>query len=274
MRREVAGTLIFYKEQQSIREVVQIIQDIWSRLLPSIPITHFCGGTMIDARYRKWVKHDHNAFLDDAETRAVDLASFSDAESAKNGIDWKFHISVSDTESRGPRCFVIGIGFAEQLVRDDCSLMLSVTDALAKEFSIQSGHLHDLSDFSDQNQMGPHWFKITGRPLDPKKIKYSEVLKEDIIDIELNPCHVHVVGAVDYTSAWTVYLGAELLSAIPEGVLNKLNAEIVRLGISLVRVTLFSDPFKSQDRENVEKLWDFRRKLNIDEVAHRSASIY
>lgn len=271
MRRQVSGPLIFYPAGHSIHGVLETVLDSLRLLLPDIAISHYYAitGSGASHRYRKWSQNSLEPTLQLPDLATVHVAAFEDVGSAKDGVDWLFHVSITETESRGVKCIVLDLGFGEEIVTQDLSGMLNFSDSLAKTFCIESGHLHDVEDFSDQNQLGPHWFKMKGKPLDPKKIKYSDVLKQESVDVEQNPCHVHVVGAIDFTAAWTMYLGQTFLDSIDATKLEQLDAHICHLSDSLVRATLFDDPFSFATVQNVERLWSFRATLEIDQIAHK-----
>ncbi|MBL8816789.1 MAG: hypothetical protein JNL58_12215 [Planctomyces sp.] len=271
MRRQLSGPMIFYSTGHSIPWVLETVVDSLRLFLPDMSISHYyaVNDPAASHRYRRWSQSSLESILQLPDLDAVHVAAFEDAGTAKEGVDWLFHVSVTDTESRGVRCIIVDLGFSEEVVTEHLSTLLNFSDSLAKAFCIESGHLHDLEDFSDQNQLGPHWFKMKGKPVEPRKIKYSDVLKQEIVDVELNPCHNHVVGAIDFTAAWTMYLGQSFLDSIDATKLGQLDAKICQLSDSLVRVTLFDDPFSFASASSIERLWDFRATLELDQIAHK-----
>lgn len=248
------------------------------RLLPEslsdARFTHYFTSSHLGGRYRslneRRVSKDIRS--DVADTCA--FAAFRNEGDAKTGEGWILRVVVSRASARCPGCVILTVGFAEELLRGGPEHVLRYTDALANSVQAESGHLHDSEDFADQNQKGPQYFKMTGKYVDPAKIRYSEALQEYLVDVEQNPSHLHAAGAVDYTAAWTNYLGKGLLQEIPAGELAQVEGEAVWLRPDLVRVTLFEDPFAFGEAENISRLWSFRRRLHIDDLAHKHVVLY
>lgn len=271
MRRQLSGPMIFYPTGRSIPGVLETVVNSLRLFLPDISISHYytVNNPAGSHRYQKWSQSSKESILLLPDLDTVHVAAFEDAGTAKEGVDWLFHVSITDTESRGVRCIIVDLGFSEEVVTEHLSSLLDFSDSLAMSFCIESGHLHDLEDFSDQNQLGPHWLKMMGKSVDPRKIKYSDVLKQEVVDVEQNPCHNHVVGAIDFTAAWTMYLGQSFLDSIDATKLEQLDAKIYQLSDSLVRVTLFDDPFSFASVSSIQRLWDFRATLELDQTAHK-----
>ena len=100
-------------------------------------------------------------------------------------------------------------------------------------------------------------------------------MKEEVLDVEMNPGHSHIIQAVDFCASSTNYLGREYLGRLGFSraqdlvpVLEDISQEIVVIDDSLIRVTLFEDPLAFYLPENIDRLWEYRRRLRIDEVAH------
>jgi hypothetical protein len=129
--------------------------------------------------------------------------------------------------------------------------------------------VHDLEHFAEDNQLGPEYFRAVRKPLDPAKLRFSTVLQQEIVDIEQNPCHLHIAGSLDLTAAWTNYVGREWIDLVGRERVSLLEFPVEWLSQELLRVTLFEDPFEARTPENVDRLWRFRRAMGVDEVAHR-----
>lgn len=272
MLKRLAGALIAHADQCSVSEVAEYLLDLIPRIWQRLTLTHYWAANHLDGKYRDFSLGRLKRSLARGEPTNLNLAIFPTAGAAREAVEWEFRIAISRTGSRGKPCVLIGLGFGEQLVKDGTGPILQFSDLIATRFRVQSGNLHDLGDFSDQNALGPHWFKITGKTLDPRKIKYSTVLGEEVVDIEQNPCHLHVVGTIDFVAAWTVYLGRDFLNALETFDPDTLPGEVVKLEQDLYRATLFEDPFSATEAENVARLWEFRRRLRLDEIAHRYVS--
>ena len=265
--RQLTGPLICYRRGITIAEAVAKALAIIDRILPAAGVSHVSVGP--DRRYKKLDRGSLAKVLSSMVPTTIDFALFRNTSAARDEVEWTIHLQICDIDSRFAGGRVINLGFGEDLVRGSTDRILSVSDALAREFAIESGHLHDLEDMSDQNQLGPHWFKVKGRPLKENMVKFSTVLQEEIVDVERNPCHVHVWKAVDFTSAWTVYLGTEALKLVDITPAFELGVEVRQLGESLFRVTNFEDPFAFAEERNARQLWNFRQRLRIDEIAHQ-----
>lgn len=276
IERTLYGAMCFYRNSYNLLGIAKKIIAIFERNLPGIPITDFYLDESPLPSIEKYLKYDYGKLckhLENNRFRSLSIAVFPENVPEKDSAYSSFYLSLSESEGRGIKCMILELNFSESIYVENSKNVINFCDELAVDFEIESGHLHDLEDLSDQNQTGPHWFKLKGKTIDPSKLKYSEEFNEEVIDIEKNPCHTHVVGAVDFTSAWTVYLGKEFLEAIPIKNISNLDGEIVKLKDNLIRVTLFKNPFASYVKENIDKLWDFRKRLNIDKIAHQLLDI-
>ncbi|MCB1175007.1 MAG: hypothetical protein KDK39_15650 [Leptospiraceae bacterium] len=177
---------------------------------------------------------------------------------------------------RGSPCWVFGFEIATNTEDFSLHRTLEYSDRIASVLEVASGNIHDLENISEQNQIGVQYFKAIGKELPSGRVKFSETLQEEIVDLEQNPSHIHVVGPIDFTAAWTNYVGPPFLHSIGlDKPPSDLNAHSVRqLQDQLFRITLFEDPFECETPENVKRLWQFREKLRIDETAHKSTGAY
>jgi len=274
MFRQISGPLIFHSKRLDLKDTIGFCLDVINRFLPILQFSHFFVNRGLDGRYMKFSKKTLTKSLDDPKLLTVDVASFRDNSEANAKTDWQMRIAISTANSRADGCRIITLGFGEEIVISNLTAVIEIVDQIATHFRIDSGHLHDVEDFADQNQRSPHYFKITGKSIDPAKIKYSNTFGQEIVDVEQNPCHLHVFGYVDYTAAWTVLIGERALDEITVAAMKALEGEVQQLDRNLYRVTLFDNPFMFNTKDNIDRLWRFRKTLGIDDVAHKHVPQY
>lgn len=275
MTRQIGGAIIGALRDVGIAEHAHSVLDAFHRFLPASRITHCYSGSGLPSGYGRFTEGS----IDELLNRGYDTVaflSFPTDEDAMDGVGWEFRAEISVNSSRGADCIMLKVGFGESAILSNRSGVLGFCDHMAVSLKAESGHLHDLEDFADQNQRGLQYFRMAGKKVDSEKIRYSPVLKQSVVDVEQNPCHLHVYKTIDFCAAWTVYVGPEFVKMTGRcpGNESRFGFRARLLDEELWRVTLFDDPFSSRNEENVRILWDFRSAFRVDEVAHELVAVY
>lgn len=129
-----------------------------------------------------------------------------------------------------------------------------------------------LSDLAWQNNESIDDYIRKGKSLKDVKIKKSDIFEdEDIIDIEYNPGHYHVINGMHFGSFWKMWFGEEYFQYVPKELLKNFKNcyENKQLSENSFRITLYEDPWDFDKKENRERQWSFRKHTSIDEVAER-----
>lgn len=270
MQRLLFGTLIARSSRDQFIEIAHDIVGVLEPLTDDLPISHFYSGHGFGTKFKKWSTDNYEKLTAEKTTDTIELISNLNGISAgiATGADYRFQISI--TTARGPQCLLINYWIARSLFDRQRDAIIRQCDHIAKRIRAASGHMHDFEDFADQNQCGPTFFEMSGKKFDRRKLRFSKVLGQTIIDIEQNPCHNHVFEEIDFCSSWTVYLGNRFLELSGKEAIDaeSLGASVIHVGDGVWRITLFQDPFDFDAEENQNKLWEFRRLFRVDDVAH------
>lgn len=274
MDRTLYGMMCFLSGGRQFTETALKVGGIVESMLPTVSLSHYSVSTDPIPTPERLLKYGRGALervskFKDAQFMALASIRKDVPEIDRTYAD--FYLSLATAEGRCDGCLVLELQVSKRMLKSID--ILGFTDELASTLRVESGFLHDLEDHSDQNELGPYWFSLKGIEIPPERIKYSEVLGREIMDVEQNPCHSHVVGPVTFTSAWTMYLGRQFLASVNSSRLSSVGGEVVRLGEGLVRATLFDDPFAYAAPPSIEMLWSFRNKLGIDEAAHQHVTL-
>ena len=262
--RQLSAGFTWTSTQIDWQVVLQVLESTTEACFSNLRLTHYACGPFLGARRRAWDRERVRREILGTSVQTLELWSVA-------GRREELSISVSRAPARSPDVVVLSARYADVGRRERIDELLRHCDDLARAFRIASGHLHDLAHFSEDNQLGPEYFRASRQPLDASRLRYSAVLQQQIVDIEQNPCHLHAIGGLDFTSAWTNYIGGDLLGLVGRDRVNGLEFPVVWLDSTLARITLFEEPFESRKAENVARLWRFRKALAIDEIAHSRA---
>ena len=129
-----------------------------------------------------------------------------------------------------------------------------------------------LSDLFLQNNEDISEYELAGKSLKNARIKKSDIFEdEDIIDIEYNPGHYHIIMGMYFGSFWKMWFGEEYFQYVPKELLKSFKDcyENKQLSENSFRITLYEDPWDFDKEENRERQWSFRKHTGIDEVAER-----
>ena len=272
--RLLSGTFCFYHQGKTVADCFSLAMNALKLHFPEVPLTHIGGS--YDMGYKfvpatdKAIKH----FLTSGY-RSITAESYIGKDAVVNVTPTSLRLSAGDFHARGVECMLLEFSFREPLFVEKGNECLHVLDSMALEMNCEAGNFHDLEDASNQIEASIYWFKLMGETVPRSKRVWDTLMEEEVVDVEQNPGHCHVIEAVTFTTVWTNYLGRDFLNhlgfekaqeVVP--ILEDIAHEIVVLGDSLVRVTLFEDPFAFDRPENIERMWQFRRRLRIDEIAH------
>ncbi len=114
-------------------------------------------------------------------------------------------------------------------------------------------------------------YQVEGRSLDEVKLTYRKFgLKEQIIDVEYNPGHEHMVNGIWFGSCYKMWFGKAYYHYIEK---NKIKSfkncyENVELENEVIRITLYEDIRAYNNSQNRKIQWDFRNTAEMDKVAH------
>jgi hypothetical protein len=208
--------------------------------------------------------------------RKFDPRVLSDALTSANSVTvWAFSgrpdasaegvpsISFVRAAALGP---VVNISIKWPISRHLEAVMIS--DQISASCPVQSGFLHPHNDFRYQNEMSPMVLRWAG--IEPRRTFWSDKMHTEVADIELNPCHNHRWGALNFVSAWTLYLGPEYLRIVDPSQALKLCWDTANAG-AVLRMTLFENPATSQAPTSVSILWAVRNALAFEVLAHQLA---
>lgn len=268
MERHIDVTLIGVPTKQEGNDFLEIL-DIVDHYFTELRKVAYSSSDTINARILNFNERNFGH-----RTTKKNTGVYWGIEYDKEG-GFDVALRISRAEGRCKNCMIVSLEVKENWIGNTDKFLSDLIDPIAIKAKTQSGRVHDLTDFSQQNELGPQYFKSIGKPLSESKIKYSHIFNDYIVDLEQNPAHLHVVGAIDYTAAWTMYLGESYLQEIPVEEIHNLEAEeIVNLGKNLMRVTLFKNPFEFSKTENINRMWRFRERLRIDFIAHEKTIVY
>lgn len=273
MHRRVFGGITFLRHARNPAFWLSAALNRFDAHFPESHFTHVSGSYDLQFNYIPYSK-DRIETLLKSDYSNLQMAQFSSGSPVDDAVAYELEIAVRGIELRASDFGSLAFNFSQSFYATYASQILRFLDDIAAGIGAEGGDLHDSEDSFNQNQSGPHWFKLIGQPVPRTKLKWDTYFNEEVIDLEQNPCHTHMVGLVDFTAAWTNYLGPTYLrhlgltaDEVKEAV-SDIAYEVVVLGDSLIRVTLFEDPFEYEHPDNVERMWTYRRRLQIDEVAH------
>lgn len=126
-------------------------------------------------------------------------------------------------------------------------------------------------DYYWQNTDSILSYQVEGRSLDEVRLTHREFgLREQIVDVEYNPGHVHMVNGIWFGSCYKMWFGKAYYHYIEK---NKIKSfkncyENVELENEVIRVTLYEDIWAYNKNQNRKIQWDFRNVVEMDKVAH------
>lgn len=217
---------------------------------------------MRTGQIRRFDAHVCLGALDAAKSITVALAT----RRPQPGFGGVPHLTMTRATALGPD--IVNISIKWPLDRHEEAR--SISDHIARTCPIQSGFLHPYHDFRIQNEMSPMVLRWDG--IAPRRIFWSDRFQADIVDLEMNPCHNHRWGALNFTSAWTLYLGPEYLRFVDPTRAFALCWDTAVVG-EVLRLTLFEDPANSTDSSSVSILWAVREALAFESLAHQLAPL-
>ncbi|NDI33803.1 hypothetical protein [Chengkuizengella sediminis] len=156
-------------------------------------------------------------------------------------------------------------------IKDQNKILKNLDDLFKNHQSVVAYMCTSEDDFL-QNNIDIDLYKSKGKSLENVRLKQHDVLKRrQIIDIEYNPGHSHLVRDVWFGSCWKMWFGEQYFQYIPKEVLLNFNSgyETIELEDGLVRITLYENMWEYEKAENREIQWKFRKQVGMDEVAHQ-----
>lgn len=133
-----------------------------------------------------------------------------------------------------------------------------------------SAYICSLEDWFWQNNEDMQMYELKGKSIEGIRTKKSDIFPDDdIVDIEHNPGHSHVVNGIWFGSCWMMWYGREYFKYIPMEVLTNFKncyENTTNLN-NFIRIKLYENPWDYDKKENRDMQWDFRRSLGVDEVA-------
>ncbi|KZE42254.1 hypothetical protein AV540_25650 [Brevibacillus parabrevis] len=150
--------------------------------------------------------------------------------------------------------------------------LLNLLDDFFQNYSGISGFCCSLEDNYLQNLKDVTRYIAKGKSTDNLIIIQDPIFKNrQMIDVEYNPGHSHIVSDLWFGSCWRMWFGHQFFQYIPKDViLNfKDGYETQELTNGSVRITLYEDMCDYEKTENREIQWKFRRQVGMDEVAHQ-----
>ena len=110
--------------------------------------------------------------------------------------------------------------------------------------------------------------------------KYQKLHEQCIYEIELyNEClpgHWHNSDDATFGCAWMMWYGTYYKKYLDFDELRKFDncSSNVELKNGAIRIKMYDDIRMYDTKENVARVWDFRKKLKIDEVAHEIEGLF
>ncbi len=126
-------------------------------------------------------------------------------------------------------------------------------------------------DYYWQNTDSILSYQVEGRSLDAVKLTHREYgLKEQIIDVEYNPGHVHVVNGIWFGSCYKMWFGKAYYHYIEKDKIKNFKScyENIELENDVIRIILYEDIWAYNNSQNRKIQWDFRNTVGMDKVAH------
>ena len=100
--------------------------------------------------------------------------------------------------------------------------------------------------------------------------KCKGTLEETEIDIEKNPGYVYKTQGLHLGGFYRMWFGEDSYAFLDKSELRSFQCfENTVLENDVTRITLYEHIEDYRNRENRQKQWEFRKKLHIDETAHR-----
>lgn len=126
-------------------------------------------------------------------------------------------------------------------------------------------------DYYWQNTDSILSYQVEGRSLDEVKLTHREFgLREQIIDVEYNPGHAHMVNGIWFGSCYRMWFGKAYYHYIEKSKIKSFKNcyENVELENGVIRITLYQDIWAYNNSQNRKIQWDFRNTVEMDKVAH------
>ncbi|MFS1514418.1 hypothetical protein VQL36_18610 [Chengkuizengella sp. SCS-71B] len=175
------------------------------------------------------------------------------------------------TFTKGPFLCSISFRLNGEIYLKDQNIILENLDDLFKSHQSVVAYMCTSKDDFLQNNTDIDLYISKGKSLEDVRLKQHDVLKKrQVIDIEFNPGHSHLIRDVWFGSCWRMWFGEQYFQYIPKEVLLNFKGgyETTELETGLIRITLYEDMWEYDKVENREIQWQFRRQVGMDEVAH------
>jgi hypothetical protein len=190
----------------------------------------------------------------------------------------RFTVRILDDElniisfSRGREYSTIICSLSHKNYRENEEEVLSTIDSLFLDHDCVVAYICSSVDNLWQNNADIQSYKSHGKSIESLKLKQHRKIKNrQIVDIEFNPGHFHIVKELWFGSCWRMWFGAQYFKYIPKEVLINFKGgyQTLELEDGSVRITLYESIWDYEKPENRVIQWNFRRQVGIDEVAHQ-----
>lgn len=149
------------------------------------------------------------------------------------------------------------------------NILSIINDFIISNYGI-SAYVCSLEDWFWQDNEDIQMYELKGKSMEGIKTKKSDIFPDDdIVDIEYNAGHSHVVNGIWFGSCWKMWYGREYFKYIPIEVLTNFKKcyENIINSNDCIRITLYESPWDYDKKENRDIQWNFRRSVGVDEVA-------
>ena len=160
----------------------------------------------------------------------------------------------------------------KKIFNDNKNYIFTMIDHFITQNKVIFSYAGVFTDLVWQNTKSINDYKLAGKSLKDIKIKKSDTfLYENVVDIEYNPGHYHIINGMYFGSFWKMWFGEEYFQYVPKELLKSFKDcyENKQLSENSFRITLYEDPWDFDKKENRERQWSFRKHTSIDEVAER-----